>query len=411
MFIYQNTETSRNQLCLEAKKELPYYTHDESNIVLEYNIGVAKNPRLAQMEAISRFLGKPSGTPDEDMVKYPVWSTWVQFGRDITSQTLIEFADRISLYGFKIAQLEIDDLWEECYGSFQVASKFSDLQDTTEQLRNEKNIRTTLWIHPFINSDCQPYYDQAVAANMLIENHNGSKLTRWWNSRDLYTASMFDFTKEEVREWYRGQLDRLLLETGVESFKFDAGEISFAPSDPKIEGPTDFYPSQITTSFLETVAGYGQKLEVRVGQGTQHYPIFVRILDLDSRWTWENGLPTLITTVLLFNIVGYPFVLPDMIGGNNYGDDVISKELYIRWMQANTFMPAMQFSISPWEFDIETTELALKFTQLHEQYSDKIIERFELAVSNGDPVNLPIWWVDPENREAHAIFDGEYNFI
>ena len=38
---------------------------------------------------------------------------------------------------------------------------------------------------------------------------------------------------------------------------------------------------------------------------------------------------------------GYSFVLPDMIGGNGYNGDP-SRELYIRWLQVNVFMPSMQ---------------------------------------------------------------------
>merc|ERR1712241_162998 len=59
----------------------------------------------------------------------------------------------------------------------------------------------------------------------------------------------------------------------------------------------------------------------------------------------DNGLKTLVTTLLQMSMVGYPFVLPDMIGGNGYGEDPLdesnipSRELYIRWLQANVFMP------------------------------------------------------------------------
>jgi hypothetical protein len=49
-----------------------------------------------------------------------------------------------------------------------------------------------------------------------------------------------------------------------------------------------------------------------------------------------------------------------MIGGNGYSvDDPLEesaappRELYIRWLQANTFMPAMQFSFVPWAYDEE----------------------------------------------------------
>jgi hypothetical protein len=74
--------------------------------------------------------------------------------------------------------------------------------------------------------------------------------------------------------------------------------------------------------------------------------------DKDTYWTFENGLPTLVTTLLQMNMNGYPLVLPDMIGGNGYNEPP-SKELFIRWLQANVFMPSMQFSYVPWDFDNE----------------------------------------------------------
>lgn len=41
-----------------------------------------------------------------------------------------------------------------------------------------------------------------------------------------------------------------------------------------------------------------------------------------------------------------------MIGGNGYTEKPTA-ELISRWIQANTFMPAMQFSYLPWEFTSE----------------------------------------------------------
>lgn len=32
------------------------------------------------------------------------------------------------------------------------------------------------------------------------------------------------------------------------------------------------------------------------------------------------------------------------------------------------------------------------------------------AVLHGDPVNPPIWWSDPDDKEAHKIWDGKFIF-
>lgn len=42
-----------------------------------------------------------------------------------------------------------------------------------------------------------------------------------------------------------------------------------------------------------------------------------------------------------------------MIGGNGYNTILPDKELFVRWMQANVLMPTMQFSYTPWDYDLE----------------------------------------------------------
>ena len=52
-------------------------------------------------------------------------------------------------------------------------------------------------------------------------------------------------------------------------------------------------------------ADFGNELEIRVGWGTQSLHVLVRMLDFDSRWTADNGLKSLIPTLLQFNFNGY----------------------------------------------------------------------------------------------------------
>ena len=55
-----------------------------------------------------------------------------------------------------------------------------------------------------------------------------------------------------------------------------------------------------------------------------------------------------------------------ILGGNAMVEDddlfdkvsvIPEKELYIRWFQLVTFLQSMQISISPWQYDNETTEI------------------------------------------------------
>lgn len=143
---------------------------------------------------------------------------------------------------------------------------------------------------------------------------------------------------------------------GFDSFKFDAGETDWLPKVANLSGPEDLQPGIYTYNYTTNLAKYfNNKIEVRAGWRTQDLPIFVRMSDKDTTWTWNNGLPTLITTLLQMNLNGYVFVLPDMIGGNGYFDSskLPSKEMFIRWLQANVFMPTLQFSFAPWDYDNE----------------------------------------------------------
>jgi len=140
---------------------------------------------------------------------------------------------------------------------------------------------------------------------------------------------------------------------------------------------------------------FAHVVQIRSAYGNQDLAVFVRMLDKDSVWGHHNGLRSVIPTALLFGLVGYPFVLPDMIGGNGYStDDIVGlsstitssslketvlpdRELYIRWTELSAFLPAMQFSVVPWQYDEETVSIARKFTiHVRQSLVNHVIELF-----------------------------------
>ncbi|XP_065224579.1 myogenesis-regulating glycosidase-like [Planococcus citri] len=399
LFISQNK--NKRYFELIASREPPY-VRSSGVTELKYTLCKLDNIKEAYKHAIDNVLGKPSGAPDDRMVRFPIWSTWAKYKAKIDTATVMEYANLISESGFPNSQLEIDDNWESCYGSLTPnTNKFKDFKGLVEKLK-KMNYRVTLWIHPFVNLDCEPYHTEGVKKGYFVRNPAGSVSSKWWNG----PASVIDFTNPEAKKWWHDRLEILRKEADVDSFKFDAIESTFVPSPPvfyKMEGD---HPETNLKHYIEAAAEFGPMVEVRDARGTQKLPIFVRMIDRESNWDGRLALSTLIPTLLLMNILGYPFVLPDMVGGNGY-NEIISDELFTRWLQASVFMPSIQFSYLPSDYGDLGTRMAKKFVNLHIQYADKIIETMKNSVKYGTPVNPPLWWIDPTDPETYLI-DSEF---
>ncbi|CAG2107528.1 unnamed protein product, partial [Medioppia subpectinata] len=305
-----------------------------------------------KLYAANNWIQKPTGIPDERM------STWAKYHADITQQKVLDFAQEIKSHGFSNSQIEIDDKWEAKYGDFSFDTKkfpnpremFPNPREMVTKLKdngyrvtlwvypfinadcdvfNKENngYRVTLWVYPFINADCDVFNKES---QYLIKTQNNSIAVKdWWNGK----GGHIDFTNKKAQQWFVSRVQNIRDTTGIDSFKFDAGEWGWISRDFKLDDPSiQQTPLTLTQLYVETAAQLGNMIETRAAYNSQHLPIFVRMLDKLSVWDYNGGLKTLIPTALMMSIGGYSFVLPDMIGGNAYGN-FPSKELYIRWLQ------------------------------------------------------------------------------
>lgn len=65
-------------------------------------------------------------------------------------------------------------------------------------------------------------------------------LTHWWNGDK---AGIIDFTSAEAAAWWGKRLLDLQQETGIDSFKFDAGESSWLPENYTLQVDEQFWPN------------------------------------------------------------------------------------------------------------------------------------------------------------------------
>lgn len=376
---------------------------------LSYRVCVGSDVTSIHKIMVRRYFPKPIKVPSPEVFRYPVWSTWALHKSAITQEKLLQYASDITKHGFACSNLELDDRYTADYGEFDFdPQKFPNATGMFDTLR-EAGFQVSLWTHPFINYD-SINFGTAVEKGLFVREPGGElpALVRWWNG----IGGILDFTNTETREWYSSHLRLLKNRYQIASFKFDAGETSYLPRQFSTLVPLSD-PSTFTRRYTEMAIPFSERAELRVGYQSQNISCFFRIIDRDSVWGYELGLKSIIPTVLTIGILGYQFVLPDMIGGNAYPNSTTGvsgnsslpdRELYIRWLELSAFMPAMQFSIPPWEYDKEVVEIAQKFTQLHETLvAPRVLELAGEVLDTGDPIIRPLWWIANDDEAAYKI--------
>ena len=126
--------------------------------------------------ALAKFYKRPLAIPDERMLVEPIWSTWATYGGEVNQSAVLTMAHRIVKEGLsRSSHIEIDDIWEICYGDHAFGPKFPDpvgtsvivlvpfildskfrgvtrnfLVGMTAKLR-QLGFRSTVWMGPFVH--------------------------------------------------------------------------------------------------------------------------------------------------------------------------------------------------------------------------------------------------------------------
>lgn len=406
-------DNSNGLLCLRSSFEPPYLLNSQNSVnsILDYTICLNENVKSVHEMMYKKFFNKPQSVPDERMFKKPVWSTWARYKMNVNSDDVRELAREINQYEFSNSQIEIDDKFTTHYGEFNFDPvKFPNASSLIKELKENMDFRVTAWIVPFANNDSQAF-KEGNAKGYWVKNGNGeTELVKWWQG----FGGLLDVTNPLAIKWYVQRLEKFRSQSNIDSFKFDAGEANYVPSNAVFHRQL-INPTSYSTYYAQVVSNFGSQIETRIGFQSQKLGIFVRMFDKHSSWGFDNGLASLIPNALQFGIVGYPFILPDMIGGNGYSGNqdewtsstkLPSKELFIRWMLLTACLPAMQFSFVPWQYDNETIKIGKDVVRLHEVLiTPAVLRAAQESVEKGYPIVRPIWWLEPNNDLALKIED------
>ncbi len=344
------------------------------------------------------YFGHPSETPPEDLFTNPTWTTWARYKTAINQDVVLHYADDIIAHDYPFNVLEIDDRWQVHYGDLEFdPQRFPSPRAMIDEL-HAKGFKVTAWVIPFLDPQSHAFAEGAKNGWLVCTADGSPYLVPWWQG----CGGLLDVTDPSALDWFFGRLKQLQVQTGLDGFKFDAGEACFLPADALTNQKLD--PNEYTHIYVEAVVKHHRLTEVRSGWRNQTAPIFFRQWDKTTSWGLDNGLHSVLTGILALGLGGYPFILPDMVGGNEY-EEKADAEMMIRWTQLNALLPAVQFSLPPWEYGAESADICRRYTNLHVEFAPKIITLANETVRTGMPIIRPVFWLAPGDERALACDD------
>ena len=220
---------------------------------------------------------------------------------------------------------------------------------------HELGFKVTLWVMPFAEEGSAAYREGAALGHW-VTSEDGSDgggfglkpgFFRWWNSAP---AAALDVTSPKAVAWFASRLRRLQAKYGIDGFKFDAGEPCFLPRAFKTHVPLR-HPSEYTRAWVASVAAQFEMAEaraaaarppprdparpcatlrdpatlrakilspfpqVRTGQHSTGAGMLTRMGDRFSEWGVDNGLQSIIPTLLTSGVLARPPPPPPALAG------------------------------------------------------------------------------------------------
>ena len=401
-------------LCLHALPfELECAPGAANETMFNYTVCVFNTvARTAQhFLANSGHIPHASQQPSEAVFRDPIWST--NHLQPIDDDSLQSLYNNITGNNFNISMLHM----EAGYSLNDGDLLFDSSRITSAKLLQlSQNVKLSAWVHPFVDYNTANF-TQDIGQDFYLPSlseieGNSVSLVKWWRGY----GAVVNFLSDNVREKQAARFENFVQTNHLTSLSFDGGEYTYLPKCVYTENLV--HPADYVRAYVRMVgnASYSTYAAVRVGYFTQDQPIFVRLSDRNFTWGEDNGLRSVLNAVISLGLGGYPFVLPNKIGGNvTHIDSEEDRDLYLRWVQLHAFLPVMEFAYLPWMSGrADILSIVKNMTALHNQLvmADSFQNALSNATAKGYPVVRPLWWLADEEGVVDAtIFTISDQFL
>lgn len=383
-------------------KTAPLVTGSQGNTLREVYLHVSQ-----------RFFPSSGKTPHEALFLHPQYNTWIELTYNQNQKDVLAYARAAVANGYPKGVLMIDEGWFSHYGNLEFdGSRFPDPKAMMGEL-HALGFPVMLWVCPYITPD-GPFFKELMLDSsrknrtVWLPSATHPKqpaITEWW---DGYSA-MVDLTNPDGKQWFKGQLDRLVKDYGVDGFKFDGGDACYYSPKAMLSPATAHRPGTTPNGLSEEFARLGLDYPLNEYRATWKMggqPLAERLRDKNHNWV---DLRKLIPGILNQGVMGYAFTCPDLIGGGEYlsfrDAKTLDEELVVRASQVHALMPMMQFSAAPWRvLQPKNQEMARAAALLHEKLGPEILALAKQSAKTGEPIVRSLEYQFP-NQDYGTITD------
>lgn len=284
--------------------------------------------------------------------------------------------------------------------------------------------QTYLFPYVFVGTE---NYSLGSERNYFVKNRHGDDylipfhtIDRESKRPDTRAAAIIDFTYPEAVAWYQEIIRQIIVELDFDGWMHDFGED--VPFDAVFHNGKsgaemhNIYPVLYQKATYEACMRYKADVSfyARAGYaGSQGYTMALWTGDQVINWSYDEGLPSVITGALNLGFCASPYIGPD-IAGYYHSDEhpsIVSEELWIRWLQLGALCPIMRDLIAYYPIELWTSEQTIaafrKYARLHMRLFPYLYSYALAAHRLGHPIMRHLYLAYPEDSNVHDL-DTQY---
>jgi alpha-glucosidase (family GH31 glycosyl hydrolase) len=286
---------------------------------------------------------------------------------------------------------------------------------------HEAGVAITTYFNPMVCGDYQPAYDELAAAGAFTADAAGAPYTyRYGTDVDQnFFVSQLDFFTDTGRDAYAGLLDEAVSD-GYDGWMEDFGE--YTPLDSVSAGTIhgtrahNPYPTEYHCAAARATAEAGRPI-VRFQRsgwtGAARCASVVWGGDPTTGWGFD-GLRSAVTQALSGGASGIAIWGSDIGGFFALGDNELTPELLIRWVQLGAVSPVMRTQANgvavpprprPQVLDPDQIANWRRYTKLHTQLYPYIAAAQRTYRDSGMPIVRQLALAAPDDERAAAASD------